>query len=396
MTFLVPKFTMQNYTQIMGQDFQWTWSDWQSLTDIVRLLCVEELRNRFAQLDARRLWTDVTVSPSETIFLWWKKVNLRGCITSIKLLLPSLRICDYFFWNVWSGRHTGIDIILPKWTPLIAFQWGKVTRVKTRDGVTNNEWNCVVIQDSRGYFRWYEHLDRIDVTLWQQVQEWIQIGLCWSTGNSTQYHLHLQVDAPKTSPNPHRSTDIPTIQTKTIDPLRALRAAFSSIHDLPYEARYQDAIWLLMDAGYIQGSGWYVFPDGSLQRYEMALVLHRMLKKRKRYEQLTKVTTTLPVYSDVVWWQAELDEALRYLWQYGLMKWYPNGRFWPSDILLYEQALALLWRSFFGLSDLDGSVRYQTYLTYFQQHWFLDWVNAQLWKPLLRKELFLLVWRVVV
>ena len=70
----------------------------------------------------------------------------------------------------------------------------------------------------------------------------MQIGTCGSTGNSTQYHLHLQVDMPKTAPNPHRSSSLTTIQQKTMDPLRALRAAFSSIHDLPYEARYQDAL----------------------------------------------------------------------------------------------------------------------------------------------------------
>lgn len=395
MTTLVPKFTMQNYTQIMGQEFQGTWSDWWSLADVVRLLCVETFRSRFASLDARRLDTDLSVGASETIVIGGKTIKLRDGVIAIKLALPSLRCCDYFFWNVWSWTHTWVDIILPKKTPIIAFQAGKVTRIKKRDWVTSNEWNCIVIQDSRGYFRWYEHLDRIEVIVGQQVNKWMQIGLCGSTGNSTQYHLHLQVDAPQTSPNPHWSSSITTIQQKTIDPLRALRAAFSSTQDLPYEVRYQDAIWFLLEQWYIQGAWWYVYPDGSLQRYEMALILHRILKKRKRYDQLTKVTTTLPTYTDVAWWQPELEEALRHLWQYGLMKWYPNNTFWPSNLLLYEQALALLWRSFFNLQDFNGSVRYQTYLTYFQQHGYLDGVSAQFGKPLLRKELFLLVWKVL-
>ncbi|MBP6257282.1 hypothetical protein KA405_06450 [Patescibacteria group bacterium] len=64
--------------------------------------------------------------------------------------------------------------------------------------------------------------------------------------------MHLQVDLPKTSPNPHRSTDLSTIQNKTIDPLRALRAAFSIIKDLPYEERYQDSLGYLLEHAIIK------------------------------------------------------------------------------------------------------------------------------------------------
>jgi hypothetical protein len=285
--------------------------------------------------------------------------------------------------------------MLPKGTPIVAFQSGKVTRIKLWDGVTKNEGNCVVIKDDHGYFRWYEHLERIDVQLGEQLLHGDQLGTCGSTWNSTQYHLHLQVDTPKTTPNPHRSTDIGTIQQKTIDPLRAIRAAASAIKDLPYEARYQDAIGVLMDAGYIKGADGFVFPESTLQRYEMALILHRMLKKRNHYKKLTKVTTTTPTYTDVSWWDHELNEALLWLWQYGLMKWYPNETFWPFAPLLFEQALALLGRSFFKLQDMDGSVWYQTYLNYFQQNGYLDGLSVTVGKPILRKDIFLLVWKVI-
>lgn len=395
MTFLIPKFTLQNYTQIMGQEFQWTGADWWSLTDVVRLLCVESFRMRFASLDARKISTDLNVWNSEMITIWWKNIKLRDCVTALKLALPSLRVCDYFFWNVWSGTHTGIDIILPKNTPIPAFQWGKVTRIKTWNGQSNTEGNCVVIQDARWYFWGYEHLERIDVAVGQQLAQWAQVGICGNTGNSTQFHLHLQVDTPQTAPNPHWSTNIGTIQQKTIDPLRALRAAYSSTVDLPYEALYQDAIGMLLEKWYIKGSGGHVFPDNSLQRYEMALMLHRMLKKMNWYTKLTKVTTTTPQYSDLSRWEPEVDEALLRLWQYGLMKWYANGKFWPFEPLLYEQLLALLWRSFYKLQDSAWANWRQVYLTYFQNKGYLAAVPTQLGKPILRKDCFLVVSRVV-
>jgi hypothetical protein len=77
-------------------------------------LCVESFRTRFANLDARKLATDLSVGANETITIGGNVMKLRECIIAIKLGLPSLWVCDYFFWNVGDGTHTGIDIIMPK------------------------------------------------------------------------------------------------------------------------------------------------------------------------------------------------------------------------------------------------------------------------------------------
>lgn len=392
---LIPKFTLQNYTQIMGSPYDGNTSNWRSFDDVVRLLCVETFRERFALVDGRKLSTDLNVWSSETIMIWGKTINLRECVIAIKLVLPTLRTTNYFFRNIWFWTHLWIDIMLPKWTPIIAFQWWKVSRIKVRDGVTKNEGNCVVIQDDRGYFWWYEHLDRIDVRLWNTVGKWTQIGTCGSTWNSTQYHLHLQVDLPKTSPNPHRSSDLTTIQNKTIDPLRALRAAFSIIKDLPYEARYQDALGYLLEHAIIKWFQWSVFPDQTLQRYEMALIMHRVLSFFNKYNQLPIVNVWPMPYTDIASLGNESIVALTNLWKYWIMTWWPTGQFEPYKPLLYEQAMALLWRSFFNLHDLHPGVWYQLYVNYLRHHGYLEWNGWVLWKPLLRKDCFLLVWRTV-
>lgn len=396
MEFLVPKFTLHNYTQIMSQKFQWFWPDWWSLNDLVRCLRGTDLCERFARLDARNLYQGLSVWAQEVVMIWGRQVPLEEALCAIKLVMPSLWMCDYFFWNVWQGTHTWIDIILPEDTPILSYAPWQVTRVKHRDGVTKNEGNCVVVKDARGYFRWYEHLSRIAVVMWQHIDQWTMLWTCGKTGQATQYHLHVQVDKPTTTPNPHWSVMRTTIHQKTIDPLGVLRAVCSSFHDLPYEAVYQDAIWLLVERGYLK---WYqgnLFPNQSLKRYELALLMHRIFSATSHYATLPQLTPASPVYSDVTWGEPELDEALRYLFQYGLMKWYASGLFWPFDIVHLDQAVAVLGRTFFGLEDdLTWSSWYGPYFRYFTSHGYLEGISPSPDKPLLRKDLFLLLSRVI-
>lgn len=110
-----------------------------------------------------------------------------------------------------TGGHNGIDIVAPWGTPIFAVEGGTVTSVK---------------QDPSGYGRhiqittpdgtqWiYGHLERIDVSLGQQIEEGTQIALMGNTGHVVSgptpfwsfnpyagTHLHLG----KRPPNPDYS-----------------------------------------------------------------------------------------------------------------------------------------------------------------------------------------------
>ncbi len=393
---ITPLFTIENYQNIMQNPYGWQPSNWLAFWDIVRVLR-PALISRFASLDGRKLSTDLTVPASEKLRIWSKEYSLKDAIIALKLLMPTLRACTYFFWDVKKSTHLGIDIMLPRWTPLPSFTAGKVTRIKTRDGSSQNEWHCVVVQDARGYFWGYEHLDTISVNLGQNVQQWTTLWLCGKTGNATQYHLHLQVDFPSWSSHPYRSSSLSDIQKYTCDPLSALRAVspISAIKDLPYEMSYQESILILMDVGILKIQP-EVRPYAFLQRYEMALIMHRTLKTYNRYTHLIKQTNELPVYSDVTPWQAELDESLRRLRQYGLMKW-SNGSFFPAAELNGEECLALLWRSFFGLKDAtSSSPRYQSYRDYFTTHSIIPTDRPYINKHIPRQDIFLVTKRVLV
>lgn len=397
----LPFFTLSNYQQIMQLPYAWVPAIWLDFWNVISVLR-PGLIWRFANLDARKLWTDLNVPSSEKLRIWTEDYALKDAMIALKLLLPTLWACEYFFRNVKEWTHLGIDLLLPQWTPLPSFSAGKVTRIKTRDGTTKNEGNCVVVQDDRWHFRWYEHLETISVQQWQTVQQWTVLGTCWKTGNATQYHLHLQVDLPN-SPwsHPYRSGNITEVKKYSCDPLAVLRAVSpnSSVKDLPYNSDYQECILILIHA-WILKSQPQVRPLAFLQRYEMALIMHRMLKKHNRYQKLQKQTTTKPAYTDVTLWQAELDEALLWLRQYGIMKW-SNGMFEPSAELKWEACLALLGRAFYGLQDVPAGSkrvwssnelpRYQSYFDYFKSHTLIDNNRPFIGNSIPRQDIFLVV-----
>lgn len=392
---LVPKFTLQNYSQIMTKPFEWNTSGRLALDALLEVMRPWFVK-RFASLDARRLWTDLTVPATEKVTMWWKQYSLQEIVIASKLLIPSLRTTDYFFWNEAQGTHTGIDIILPKWTPILSFTSGKVTRIKQRDGVTQNEGNCVVIEDAQWYSRGYEHLERIDVLLWQQLEKNAQIWICGSTGNSTQYHLHFQVDKKSASFHPFWSSDLKTIQQYTIDPLGACRAVTGAFwfSDLPYQTQYQEAMIHLVNLWLLKWFNWMLNPSGWLKRYEMALLFYRVLQKFSLTVGLPIANPSSPSYSDVQWWEQELDKALALLWKYGIMTG-SGGKFYPFKELYGEEALAILWRTCFGLKDNSGNDRYAWYMTYFVAYGFIPKNRWYIKKVLPRQEICLLLTRVL-
>lgn len=138
--------------------------------------------------------------------------------------MPTPRTSDYFFWNIEQGTHTGIDILMPQGTPIPSFTAGKVVRIKHRDGVKKDEGNCVVVKSPAGFYYGYKHLDTIAVKDAQEVTKGTVLGTCGSTGQSTQYHLHFQVDSKDTPFYPYRSNVLGSIKRYTLNPLHVLQS----------------------------------------------------------------------------------------------------------------------------------------------------------------------------
>ena len=95
--------------------------------------------------------------------------------------------------NPFTGQgmesHEGIDIAMPKGTPLYAIVDGKIVAV----GNNPVAGNFVTLKDSKGTEYTYSHLDSTEVTSGQEVKQGNLIGKSGNTGRSTAPHLHFGV-----------------------------------------------------------------------------------------------------------------------------------------------------------------------------------------------------------
>lgn len=85
--------------------------------------------------------------------------------------------------------HRGIDIAVPKGTPIQAIQDGTVVMA----GESDSFGNFIVIEGEKGYQSKYAHCDSLAVRNGQAVKRGEIIGYVGSTGDSTGNHLHLEI-----------------------------------------------------------------------------------------------------------------------------------------------------------------------------------------------------------
>ena len=91
-----------------------------------------------------------------------------------------------------SGKHDGLDMVCDTNRSIIAISPGKVIR----NGYLPETWGeYVVVRQADGKSIVYAHLERrsSQVYLDQNIQEGYALGRMGKTGNSTGYHLHIEI-----------------------------------------------------------------------------------------------------------------------------------------------------------------------------------------------------------
>jgi len=88
-----------------------------------------------------------------------------------------------------SENHYGLDIAVPRGTPVIAPAEGVVT-IRGRVG---DYGNLIELDHGTGYTTRFGHLSRFNVEIGDRVQKGQVIGFVGSTGRSTGPHLHYEV-----------------------------------------------------------------------------------------------------------------------------------------------------------------------------------------------------------
>ena len=113
---------------------------------------------------------------------------ISGTITSRCGAKSSRRVSD----------HTGLDIAAPKGTPIKAAAAGTVTF----SGMKGSYGYLVVISHGNGVETYYGHCSKLYVSAGAKVNQGDVIAAVGSTGNSTGYHLHLEVRVNGVAYNP--------------------------------------------------------------------------------------------------------------------------------------------------------------------------------------------------
>jgi len=326
--------------------------------------------------------------------LSWK--SWGNIVVALKLLMPSLWICDEFLWNRGVGTNTWIDIVLPKGTPIPSFSNGKVVRVKKWDWVSQDEWNCVVIQ-SGNLFWSYQYLDEIELEYWQKILKSSIVGTCGKSGKTTQPCVKVQIDTESAVFHPYWSNQILNIQKNTEDPIFHLKKLVNikfPFWDMPEEKKFQQSILGLFKLGLLDSVDKKVFPDKPLSRWESAVFFYKLAKRKDLFRRLPIVNHDFVSYVDMQNLDEEMLLILKDLQKYGILVGFQN-KFFPHENLKAKHLLVLLGRLFFHIQDAEGENWYQTYLNYFRVHWFISEEWDFVGKELFRKEVYLLVWKVV-
>lgn len=99
-----------------------------------------------------------------------------------------------------SSAHTGLDIAAPCGTPIKACNSGTVTFA----GTNGSYGKLVKISHGDGVETWYAHCNSINVSVGQSISAGQNIAAVGSTGNSTGYHLHLEIRINGSPVNPQK------------------------------------------------------------------------------------------------------------------------------------------------------------------------------------------------
>lgn len=138
-----------------------------------------------------------------------KKNQLKTYYTGGALGLPlkaSYRISSPFGYRTHpvtgekNKLHTGMDMAVPKGTPVYAAESGVVITAQAVNGYGN----CIIIDHGGGLWTLYGHLmpGGILVKNGETVKRGEKIGLVGMTGTATGYHLHFEVRKDGVAVNP--------------------------------------------------------------------------------------------------------------------------------------------------------------------------------------------------
>ncbi len=431
----IPFFTWSSYSQIMKEEYRYLeTNNWVDIRNVFRIIN-DDFIQKFAKVDARELGNYIQQNKDilETmppVAIGDNFKTFEEILIATKLWMPTLWNCNYFFWDIGEWTHHGIDIILPQWTPIESFSKWEVIKAEKKWAYGN----YIVIKSRIKWddlFFCYEHLDTIDVVEWESINRGEQIWTCGTTGNSTQYHLHFQIDKENALFHPYWSNNLSDVKKYTYNPVDILKDIWGLwkteediesndliselikkleemwwedtnenssnsesdiFSDMPTDPIYRTAITKLYKEWIVKWDNGKVYPNAVVLRYNFALLLYRIIKK---YDLIKHIKNTQKkTYIDVDYNDKEFSKAVRSLSANKIMKGEDN-LFFPGKQLFGEQLLVILWRLFWNIKDGEWEDWYKPHFQKFIDEKIIDNNWKYIWKPIDRKETFRIIYELI-
>lgn len=109
-----------------------------------------------------------------------------------------IEISSAYGANRGGVRHLGVDLRMPKGSPIMAADGGTVTTAC----YSGSYGNLIIINHGNGIQTYYSHCNSMNVSVGDQVTKGQVIGTVGATGNATGNHLHFEVRVNGTPANP--------------------------------------------------------------------------------------------------------------------------------------------------------------------------------------------------
>lgn len=163
---------------------------------------------------------------------------------------------------------------------------------------------------------------------------------------------------------------------------------------MPNDATLQKAFRALYAAEILKGNNGKILPDDYITRQQAALLMHRIAARYNIYQNLPIKQPTFQPYTDITSKDPEVLKAIKNMQYYGIMGG-KTGIFQPFKTVVGEEWVALLARMCYGIQDSPSGNWYDSYMLYFQTKKILTLPWGYLGKPIVRKEAFLIVYKVL-
>ena len=134
--------------------------------------------------------TQVTIVGTKTIPIQTGTGQLGVPVTNIEI--------SSAYGSRGGSRHLGVDLRMPKGSPIMAADSGTVTKAS----YSGSFGNLIIISHGNGIETYYSHCNSISVSTGQNVTKGDVIGTVGSTGNATGNHLHFEVRLDGIAQNP--------------------------------------------------------------------------------------------------------------------------------------------------------------------------------------------------